>query len=186
MKALFTAAVAGLAGVTAMMPAEAGTFSVGNSFARDCWQAAEARDHDTNAIYHCNLALEQESLGAEDLAATLVNRGVLYMRNGNYASAERDFTRALRTDETNPEAWLNMAISHLKKNENDASVMPMIEKAIALNTKEQALAFYSRAILNERNGNIRAAYADYKKAHELAPDWDEPAEDLQRYRVIRK
>ena len=43
MKSLVTAAVAGLAGVTAMNPAEAGTFTVGNSLARDCWQAAEAR-----------------------------------------------------------------------------------------------------------------------------------------------
>jgi len=186
MKALFTAAVAGLAGVTAMMPAEAGTFSVGNSYARDCWQAAEARDHDTNAIYHCNLALDQEGLDPANMAATFVNRGVLYMRNRNYSMAERDFGRALRTDETNPEAWLNMAISHLRQNENDTSVLPMIEKAIALNTKEQALAYYSRAILNERNGNIRSAYADYKKAHELAPDWDEPAEDLLRYRVVKK
>jgi Tfp pilus assembly protein PilF len=186
MKALFTAAVAGIAGVTAMMPAEAGTFSVGNSFARDCWQATEAEDHDSNAIYHCNLALDQEGLDSADRAATLVNRGVLYMRNRDYNSAERDFRRAMSTDESNPEAWLNMAISHLRQNENDMSVMPMIEKAIALNTKEQALAYYSRAILHERSGNIRAAYADYRKAHELAPDWDEPAEDLQRYKVIRK
>ena len=186
MKALFTAAVAAIAGVTAMMPAEAGTFSVGNSFARDCWQAAEARDHDTNAIYHCNLALEQEGLDSADRAATLVNRGVLYMRNRDYNSAERDFTRALRTDEANPEAWLNMAISSLKQNENDTSILPMIEKAIALNTKEQALAYYSRAILHERNGNVRQAYADYKRALELAPDWDDPAEDLKRYVVVRK
>ena len=186
MKALFTAAVAGFAGVTAMMPAEAGTFSVGNSFARDCWEAAEARDHDTNAIYHCNLALDQEGLASADRAATLVNRGVLYMRNRNYSMAERDFNRAMRTDESNPEAWLNMAISHLRQNENDTSVMPMIEKAIALNTKEQALAYYSRAILHERNGNVRQAYADYKMALQLAPHWDEPAEDLKRYVVVRK
>jgi len=186
MKALFTAAVAGFAGVTAMIPAEAGTFSVGNSFARDCWQAAEARDHDSNAIYHCNLALDQEGLTSADRAATLVNRGVLYMRNRDFNSARRDFTRAMRTDESNPEAYLNMAISHLKQNENDTSVLPMIDKAIALNTKEQALAYYSRAILHERNGNIRAAYADYRKAHELAPDWDEPAQDLQRYKVVRR
>jgi tetratricopeptide (TPR) repeat protein len=186
MKALFTAAVAGLAGVTAMMPAGASTFSVGNSFARDCWQAAEARDHDTNAIYHCNLALEQEALDPADRAATLVNRGVLYMRNRNYSSAQRDFNRAMSTDNDNPEAYLNMAIAHLQQNENDTSVMPMIEKAIALNTKEQALAYYSRGVLHERNGNIRQAYYDYKKAHELAPDWDEPARDLERYKVVRK
>ena len=186
MKALFTAAVAGLAGVTAMTPAGAGTFSIGNSYALDCYQAAHASDHDTNALYHCNLALDQEGLDAANRAATLVNRGVLYMRNRNYNSAERDFNRAMATDEANPEAYLNMAIAHLQKNENDTSVMPMIEKAIALNTKEQALAYYSRGVLHERNGNIRQAYYDYKKAHELAPDWDEPTRDLERYRVVRK
>ena len=186
MKALFTAAVAGIAGVTAMIPAGASTFSVGNSSARDCWQAAEANDYDRNAIYHCNLALEQEGLDSANRAATLVNRGILYMRNRNYSQAERDFDRAMRTDESNPEAYLNMAISHLRQNENDTSVMPLIEKAIALNTEEQALAYYSRAILHERSGNIRQAYYDYKKAHELAPDWDEPAADLQRYKVVRK
>ena len=186
MKALFTAAVAGLAGVTAMMPAGASTTSIGNSAARDCWQAAEARDYDRNAIYHCNMALEFEGLGSADRAATLVNRGVLYMRNRAYSVAERDFNRAMATDQANPEAYLNMAISRLRQNQADTSVMPWIEKAIALNTKDQALAYYSRAILHERNGNVRQAYYDYKKAHELAPDWDEPAEDLQRYKVVKK
>lgn len=186
MKPFFTAAVAGLAGVTAMSPAMAGTFSVGNSSARDCWQAAEARDYDRNAIYHCNTALENEGLDPPNRAATLVNRGILYMRNRNYSQAERDFGRAMATDGANPEAYLNMAISHLRQNDGDTSVLPWIEKAIALNTKEQALAYYSRAILHERKGNIRQAYHDYRKAQELAPEWDEPAEDLKRYQVVRK
>ena len=34
--------------------------------------------------------------------------------------------------------------------------------------------------------NVRQAYADYRKALELAPDWDEPAEDLKRYQVVRR
>ena len=185
MKSLFTAVI-GLAAMTAMTPAVAGTYSVGNSYSLDCYQAAHARDHDTNAIYHCNLALEQEGLDAGNKAATLVNRGVLYMRNRNYSSADRDFNKAVTTDVNNPEAYLNLAISRLQRNENDTSVMPWIEKALALNTKEQALAYYSRGVLNERNGNIRQAYYDYKKAHELAPDWDEPSRDLERYKVVRK
>ena len=186
MKSLFTAAVAGIAGVTAMMPAGAQVFSVGNSYSRDCWQAAHARDKDTNALYHCNLALEQESLDPANKAATLVNRGVLYMRNRNYSLADRDFNRAVATDESNPEAYLNLAISKLQRDQSDPSVMPWIEKALALNTEEQALAYYSRGVLNERNGDIRQAYYDYKKAHELAPDWDEPTRDLERYKVVKK
>ena len=95
MKSLFTAVVVGIAGVTAMTPASAGTISIGNSYARDCYEAAHTRDHDTNAMYHCNLALDQEGLDAQNRAATLVNRGVLYMRNRNYSSADRDFNRAV-------------------------------------------------------------------------------------------
>jgi hypothetical protein len=48
------------------------------------------------------------------------------------------------------------------------------------------LAYYSRAMVHERVGNIRAAYADYKRAQELAPDWDDPAEDLKRFAVVRR
>ena len=104
----------------------------------------------------------------------------------NARPSARGFSRAMATDGSNPEAYLNMAISHLQKNENDTSVMPMIEKALSLNTKDQALAYYSRGVVHERNGNIRQAYYDYKKAHELAPDWDEPTRDLERYQVVRK
>ena len=185
MKALFTAAVAGLAGVTAMMPAEAGTYSAGNSMARDCWEAAVGRDYDRNAFYHCNMALDEEGLDAQNRAATLVNRGVLYMRNNNHTAARRDFDRAIATDSRNGEAWLNMAISRLRQNES-AAALPMIEKALALNTKEQALAYYSRAIVYERAGNLRGAYADLQRARDLAPNWKEPAEDLKRYSVRRR
>jgi len=182
MKALFTAAVAGLAGVTAMNPAEAGTFSAGNSMARDCWQAAVARDYDRNAMYHCNQALQFEGLDRQNRAATHVNRGVLLMRNRDYRSAQRDFERALALDARNPEAYLNMGIAHIRQDRSDAA-LPLIEQALALNTQEQALAYYSRAIIHERAGKLRAAYADLMRARELAPDWDEPADDLKRYVV---
>src|SRR5688572_15070591 len=107
------------------------------------------------------------------------------MRNRNYTSAQRDFNRAIAVDETNAEAYLNIPIARLRPNDS-AAAMPMIEKALALNTKEQALAYYSRAIVHERTGNYRAAYNDLVRARDLAPDWDEPAEDLKRYVVRRK
>ena len=182
MKTLFTTAVAGLAGVTAMIPAQAGTFSAGNSMARDCWQSAVARDYDRNALYHCNQALQFEGLDSRNRAATHVNRGVILMRNRDYRSAERDFGRALRLDAGNPEAYLNMGISRIRQDQSDAA-LPLVEKALALGTKEQALAYYSRAIIHERAGKLRAAYADLQRARDLAPDWDEPAEDLKRYVV---
>jgi tetratricopeptide (TPR) repeat protein len=169
----------------AATPAVAGSVSIGNSTARDCYEAAIARNADRNSFYHCNLALEQEGLNSNDRAATLVNRGALYLRGHNYRSAGRDFNAALRSDASNAEAWLNLAIVDLQQG-GAAAALPMIEKSLALNTERQALAYYSRSIAHERVGNVRAAYNDLRRAHDLAPTWREPAEDLKRYQVRRR
>ena len=190
MKTLFlSAAVAvaatALAATAASSPAWAGSVSIGNSTARDCYEAAIARSADRISFYHCNLALDQEALDAQDRAATLVNRGVLYLRNRNYRSARRDFDAALKTDVNNAEAWLNLAIASLQQG-GGGDTLPLIDKSLALNTARPALAYYSRSIAHERTGNVRAAYNDLRRAQELAPDWNAPAEDLKRYQVSRR
>ena len=169
----------------ASSPAAAGPVSIGNSPARDCYEAAIARSNDRNSFYHCNMALDYEALTTQDRAATLVNRGVLYLRGHNYRSAGRDFDAALKADVNNAEAWLNMAIASLQQGGADGA-LPMIEKSLALNTVRPALAYYSRSIAHERAGNVRAAYNDLRRAVELAPGWSAPAEDLKRYQVRRR
>jgi tetratricopeptide (TPR) repeat protein len=179
MKALFASAA-----LIAACPAMAGTVSIGNSLARDCYQAAVARDFDRNAFNHCEMALDQESLDDADRAATLNNRGVLYLRSRNYRAAGRDFDAALAKDDANGEAWLNKAIAALQLG-GGIETVPMIEKAMALDTERPALAYYSRSIAYERAGKLRAAYNDLLKARELAPRWKAPVEDLARYQVRR-
>ena len=186
MKTLFYSAALALAASTIVAcPASAGSVSIGNSTARDCYEAAIARSADRNSFYHCNLALDQEALTRQDRAATLVNRGVLYLRGHNYRSAGRDFDAALKADSNNAEAWLNLAIASLQQG-GGGETLPMIEKSLALNTARPALAYYSRSIAHERTGNIRGAYNDLRRAVELAPDWRAPAEDLKRYQVTRR
>lgn len=185
MKTLFLTAALVIGATAASAPALAGSVSIGNSTARDCYEAAVNRSADTNSFYHCNLALEQEAMTTQDRAATLVNRGALYLRGHNYRSAGRDFDAALRSDSNNAEAWLNLAIVNLQQG-GSTEAMPMIEKSLALNTERQALAYYSRSIANERMGRVRAAYEDLQRAHDLAPGWREPLEDLKRYQVRRR
>jgi tetratricopeptide (TPR) repeat protein len=184
MKALFLSAAVLTIGTAASSPAWAGSVSIGNSTARDCYEAAIARSADRNSFYHCDLALDTEGLSQQDRAATLVNRGVLYLRGHNYHSAGRDFDAALKTDANNAEAWLNLAIASLQQG-GAAETLPMIEKSLSLNTARPALAYYSRSIVYERTGNLRGAYNDLQRAHELAPTWREPVEDLKRYQVVR-
>ena len=185
MKTLSLSAAVAIAATVASTPAGAGLISIGNSTARDCYEAAIARSADRNSFSHCDIALDQEGLSPQDRAATLVNRGALYLRGHNYRSAGRDFDAALRSDSNNAEAWLNLAIVRLQQG-GSSEAMPMIEKSLALNTVRQALAYYSRAIANERMGRVRAAYDDLQRAHSLAPTWREPTEDLKRYQVRRR
>ena len=182
---LSAALVATATATAAASPAWAGSVSIGNSTARDCYEAAIARSNDRNSFYHCNLALDQEGLTAQDRAATLVNRGVLYLRGHNYRSAGRDFNAALKTDANNAEAWLNLAIASLQQG-GSGDTLPLIDKSLALNTARPALAYYSRSIAHERQGNVRAAYNDLRRAQELAPNWRAPTEDLKRYQVRRR
>ena len=180
MKALFLA--------TAMIvaaPAAAGTVSIGNSMAMDCYEAAISRDHDRNAFGHCDLALRQESLTAQDRAATLNNRGVLYLRGRNFRAAGRDFDAAVDTYDGNAEAWLNKAISALRRG-GGMETMPMIERALSLGTQRLALAYYSRSLAAERGGDLRLAYNDLIRARDLAPQWRAPAEDLRIFRLVRR
>lgn len=185
MKALFYSVAVAAIAIVNVSPATAGTVAIGNSTARDCYEAAIARTADRNGFYHCNLALDQEGLDRQDRAATLVNRGALHLRNRNYRAAGRDFDAALRFNANNAEAWLNTAIVGLQQGRG-GEMLPMIEKSIALNTSRPALAYYSRAIAHETAGNLRAAYNDLRRAVELAPGWDAPAEDLKRYQVRRR
>jgi tetratricopeptide (TPR) repeat protein len=185
MKALFYSAALVVAATLPASPAIAGTVAIGNSTAKDCYEAAISRVADRNSFYHCNLALDQEGLDALDRAATLNNRGALHLRNHNYRSARRDFDAALKSNSNNAEAWLNMAIVGLQQGAG-AETLPWIEKSLALNTERQALAYYSRAIAHERAGNVRAAYNDLRRAQDLAPEWAAPVEDLKRYQIRRR
>ena len=59
----------------------------------------------------------------------------------------------------------------------------MVERALALNTRKPALAYFVRGLANEDRGNVKAAYADLVHARDLAPDWKEPGVELQRYKI---
>ena len=162
--------------------AHAGIITIGEGFARSCYESSEAQMATPATIEACNRAFSEQALDRRDEVATHVNRGILYYLSGNLGAANADYDAALRLDASQPEAWLNKGMAALKAR-NPQAAAPMFEKALALKTARPALAYYGRAIVHEDFGNISQAYADLQRARELEPRWPLPGEELKRYIV---
>jgi tetratricopeptide (TPR) repeat protein len=174
---LAIAAVAFAAG-----PAAASVQTMGGGYAKSCYTAAESHFVSKQGIEDCNLALAQEALPVQDRVATLVNRGILYLRRRDVTRADADFDAALRIDPNQAEAWLDKAIVRAQFGKS-SDALPHVTKALQAGTRKPALAYFVRAMIYEDSGNLRAAYADLQRAHQLDPNWSEPTIELKRFKV---
>ena len=76
-------------------PASASVVNLGGTYAASCSASAEVRERRSSALADCHKALSEEALPTEDRVATLVNRGILYLRRLDLKAAEADFDAAL-------------------------------------------------------------------------------------------
>lgn len=184
MKAL---SAAGLAiGLIWMTPAAAASvMTLGNGLARSCYLASVARQANLASIDICNEALEDATLVRHDQAATHVNRGIMYLLRSEHEAAGRDFDQAIVIDPGQPEAWLNKAVLKMRQGRT-AEALPLASRAVELNTRRPALAYYIRGMAYEDAGDVKSAYADLRRAQQLEPEWSYPAEELKRYSVRRR
>jgi len=173
---------AALAAIAA--PAAASVLVMGTGMAADCSKAAFNGRSDKDAVVLCSRALDEESLARRDRAGTLVNRGVMLLRSKAYDAARADFDKAITLEPTLGEAFVNRGVS-LMADKAYAEALAEIDRGLALGVDEPAKAYYNRALVQESLGDARAAYYDYRKAQDLAPDWALPARQLTRFTVSR-
>jgi tetratricopeptide (TPR) repeat protein len=171
---------------TVAFPASAiaSVLTIGGGYAEGCFHAAEDRDAGRNAMETCDRAMTEEGLTRHDRVATHVNRGILYLIRNDVEAANDDFDAALKLDPNEPDAWLNKAVAHARFGKS-RDAMPYVTKALELNTRRPALAYFVRAMALEDIGNVAGAYYDLKKAQALEPKWSEPTAELKRFQVRR-
>ena len=179
MKAL---SATGIAIALITTPAAASVMTLGNGLARSCYLATEARQATFSSIDICSEALEDATLVRHDIAATHVNRGIIYLLRKEHDAAGKDFDQAIAIDPGQPEAWLNKAVLKMRQGRT-AEALPLASRAVELNTTRPALAYFIRGIAQEAAGNVKAAYADLRRAQQLEPEWSYPTEELKRYSV---
>jgi tetratricopeptide (TPR) repeat protein len=172
------------AALLAATPAVGAVMAIGNSAARSCYLAAETRGVPTmNVLRFCDDALRQEALAQDEFVATLVNRGILKSRLGDFDGAISDYDSALSHDPDQAEAYLNKGFALLNLSDSGQAAKPLFDTALAKKTRRPELAYYGRGVANEMTGAVRAAYQDYRQASRLDPKWHQPRVELSRFRV---
>lgn len=179
---LFTAAAA----AAVASPAAAAVTVLGNSSARLCYEAAEARTMvSAGTLQYCDSALKEEALSQYDRVATFVNRGILRMRSGAIEPAIADFDTAISQDPNQAEAYLDKAMALARQDGDWDGVIGLFNTAIEKRTRRPALAYYGRGYAYEMKGRVKDAYLDYREASRLEPKWRDPQIELARFTVRR-
>lgn len=171
---------------TCAVPASASVMALGSTNARLCFEAADSPSLPSlSSIRDCDAALLRDHLSGYETVATHVNRGILHLRRSAVDLAIADFDAAIALDPEQPEAYLNKGAALMRRHDS-AGAVQLFTVALERNTSRPAVAHYGRAVAQEAMGNISAAYQDFRRAQELAPDWREPGLELARFRVVQQ
>jgi len=182
--AAMAAAVAPAAVCLWVSLAAASEVVLGDETAHACFEASRSTRADADAVHLCDIALEGLMKPA-DRGGALVNRGVIRMRRGELAAAHGDFDAAIPLIPESGEARFNRGAVFIGEHHYKEALADL-DKAIELGVREPAKAYYYRGIAHDYLDDETAAYQDYKQAEALAPTWDLPKHELQRFTVTRK
>ena len=149
---------------------------------RDATKAADQLMTPNDALVTCNEAITSGIMSSEDLAGTLVNRGVLLITMLQPQDAKRDFDRALEIQPAHAEALVNRGVVLVAEGKPQEALADL-NRGIELGPERPERAYYTRATVREDLKDVRGAYADYKAAEALKPGWEPVAVELSRFQV---
>jgi tetratricopeptide (TPR) repeat protein len=136
-----------------------------------------------DALVNCEQALG-EKLTPKDRIATLVNRGTIESASGDIGASLADYDAALTINPNTADIYINRGSALLRAARYEEARNDF-DKALALGPTNAYVAYFDRGMAQEKSGNITAAYADYKQAAALAPDYKPAKAVLARFQTAR-
>jgi tetratricopeptide (TPR) repeat protein len=157
----------------------------GDAHAGRCIDAVNQNDTSDRAIEECTRAMRFPRLSRAGEQQMMINRGVIYLRRRDGASALVDFEEVVRRNEENAEGQLNRGAALVLLGRHGEAVAAITE-ALGLGVSEPHKAYYNRGAAREALGDLRGAYEDYSTALEIEPDWGPANAELARFARTRR
>lgn len=136
-----------------------------------CYLAAIDQRAAEEGLDDCDIAIEKQGLGTATLAATLSNRGLLHARAGAVDDAIKDHDRAVRLNPEVGSLFINRANAYTLQ-ERFLPALQDLDFAVQIGDEQVHLAYYNRALIHQRLGNLAAARQDAEQALATVPDSD--------------
>jgi tetratricopeptide (TPR) repeat protein len=151
----------------------------------DAAAAALAYNNATDAdVAKCTKAAKLADFDS-DRAVAFSNRSLLNFKRADYNAAIADSTAALKLDDSLVEALVNRGASYLEMHRpGDAEAN--FSRALTLAPAHAEKIYFNRAMAREDMGDRNGAYADYAEASKLAPQWDQPKQQMTRFSIVRR
>ena len=165
-------------------PAHALVAVIGPGLAHDCFVMAKAGVDPRGAVATCTMALEEEALDARARAGTHVNRGVMKVALGHIDDAMSDYDRALSINPELGDGYVDRGAALIALKRYDEA-MDNINKGIGLGQTYEQIGYYNRGVAEFFLGKTSESYHDFKKALEIAPDFNLAREQLKNFIVTR-
>ena len=146
-----------------------------NPPAKQCYRLAERAqtvstefaDLDVSA---CSEALNYSTLRRRDRVATLVNRGILYLRQQAFSLAEADFHSAAGLSQNNAEIQANLGNLRFLQG-RFTTALQHYDRALELQVRRPQVVYLNRGLVLERQGDLSAALQSVELSLSLAPAW---------------
>jgi tetratricopeptide (TPR) repeat protein len=165
-------------------PARALVMVLGSRLGHDCFLMAKAGNDPVRGIATCDQALAEEALDPAQRAGTFINRGTMKVALGRIDDAMRDYDEGVTIQPGLGDGYVDRGAALIRLKRYDEA-MTDINKGIALGLSYEHVGYFNRGVAEFYLGRIKESYLDYKKALEIAPDFQPAADQLKNFTVTR-
>jgi tetratricopeptide (TPR) repeat protein len=180
---LLGAAIAALSATVALAGSPVRQMIYNVDAAAQCSAAANGQADLHQGLSWCDTALADPVMTHR--AALLIDRGVVKVRLGDNRDALDDYNAAVALAPKLGDAYVSRAgvLVALKRYDEARAD---IAQGMALGASNMHAAYYSRGVIAEETGDLKSAYADYKQALAIKPDFAAASRELARFKVVQR